>query len=100
MLKIKINYMKKILFVSRFLFIVLLICTIKASGTLQGDNLSDIHMTNIEALASGESGGQPMNCYSHIEKKDDGSPVETVTYCGDCQPIRCTRWWNQSRCMR
>ena len=40
MLKIKINYMKKILFVSRFLFIVLLICTIKASSSFQGDNLS------------------------------------------------------------
>lgn len=34
-------------------------------------------MANVEALASGESTGQPMDCVGSIDKIDDGRPVET-----------------------
>lgn len=61
-----------------------------------------VFAANVEALASGESGStdQPMDCYSNVEKKNDGRPLQTQTYCGDCQPIKCSHWWNQGRCVR
>ncbi|WP_419051732.1 NVEALA domain-containing protein [Parabacteroides goldsteinii] len=61
---------------------------------------SDLFIANVEALANGESGSQPMDCVYNVENTNDGKPVETKTYCGDCQPIKCTHWSNNSRCTR
>ena len=60
----------------------------------------EMAQANIEALASDENGGQPMDCHSKVWDAGDGRPVETKTYCGDCQPIKCTDWENKVRCMR
>lgn len=59
------------------------------------EKVSDVMQANVEALASDESGGQPMDCYSKVWDAGDGRPVETKTYCGDCQPIKCTDWYNK-----
>lgn len=91
--------MKKYLSISAVILIIFAFIA-NVSNNLSGNVSPDIFIENLEALASGESGGQPMDCYSNIEKVDDGRPVETITYCGDCQSIRGTHWWNQSRCMR
>lgn len=64
------------------------------------NNYSDLFIENVEALASGESGGQPMDCFSTIKNINDGRPVCTKTYCADCKPIRCTHWSGSGRCMR
>ena len=64
------------------------------------NNYSDLFIENVEVLASGESGGQPMDCYSTVESVNDGRPVYTKTYCADCKPIRCTHWSNYGRCVR
>lgn len=77
---------------------IVTICVSKENPT---SNVSDLVLSNIEALASGESDAQqPMDCFSSIQNTNDGRPSETVTYCGDCQPIRCTHWYNDGRCMR
>jgi hypothetical protein len=59
---------------------------------LRSNNLSDVFLANVEvlALALAEGGSQPMDCYAGIEYVNDGRPVETQTYCGDCQSIQCT----------
>ncbi len=91
--------MKKYLY-SSVVILITFVFIANVSNSLPRNVFPDIVIANVEALASGESGSQPMDCYSNIEKVDDGRPVETLTYCGDCQSIRGTHWWNQSRCMR
>ena len=91
--------MKKYLY-SSLVILAVYVLVKNTDNNLQKNVLPDIFIANVEALASGESRGQPMDCYSNIEKVDDGRPVETLTYCGDCQPIKGTHWWNQSRCIR
>ena len=66
----------------------------------QADGMQDIKLANIDALASDETGKQPMNCWSDIDYKNDGRPVSDKTYCGDCEATPCTHWWNEYRCMR
>lgn len=90
--------MKKKILISTFL-VAIFIFFAKTNNNTQKNILVDTFMANVEALAGGE-GAQPMDCYSNVKNENDGRPVETQTYCGDCQPIRCTHWWNQSRCMR
>lgn len=71
------------------------------NDNLKKNKVTELCIANIEALASGESDAQqPMDCFSSIQNTNDGRPSETVTYCGDCQPIRCTHWYNDGRCMR
>lgn len=83
---------------------IFLVCSIGFSVLLTNieDNgeVSDVIKADIEALASDENGGQPMDCHSKVWDAGDGRPVETKTYCGDCQPIKCTDWENKVRCMR
>lgn len=81
-------------------FVTAFISFFKVSNEKQKDNYSDIFIANVEALAYGEIGGQPMDCYASVEKKNDGRPVETQTYCGDCKPIKCTHWSSSGRCTR
>ena len=91
--------MKKCLYCS-VVFVAILVFSMNVTDSFKRSNSLCVFMANVEALASGESGGQPMDCYTNVEKVDDGRPVETKTYCGDCKPIRCTHWWSQGRCMR
>lgn len=96
--------MKKLYYVSGISIVCIVVATIfylNANNSLKKDEFSDLLIANVEALASDESGGgQPMNCYSTVENSNDGRPVETVTYCGDCKAVRCTNWSNSGRCMR
>lgn len=80
--------------------VIIAVFYFNVNNNLKGNEFPDLCIANIEALASGESDAQPMECYSHVENINDGRPVETQTYCGDCQPIRCTHWSNSGRCMR
>lgn len=91
--------MKKYLY-SSAIIIIIFVFFADINNTLQRNALPSILLANVEALASGESGGQPMDCYSNIEMINDGRQVETVTYCGDCKPIQCTNYWSSNRCMR
>lgn len=91
--------MKKYLY-SSVVILITFVFIANVSNSLPRNVFPDIVIVNVEALTSGESGSQPMDCYSNIEKIDDGRPVETIIYCGDCQSIRGTHWWNQSRCIR
>jgi hypothetical protein len=53
-----------------------------------------------EALATSESGDrQIMTCYISV-KYEKGKPIETLTYCGDFQPIRCIYWSTAEQCSR
>lgn len=95
--------MKKKLFYSAILSAIIATAFLSFSNknnNLQKDNFSDIFIANVEALANGESGVQPMDCYSRVENTNDGKPAETQTYCGDCKPIKCTHWSNSDRCTR
>lgn len=91
--------MKKFLY-SSIVLVIIFISTINVNNNVQSNVYPNIFTANVEALASGESGSQPMDCYSTVERKNDGRPLHTLTYCGDCQPISCTNWSNQGRCMR
>jgi hypothetical protein len=90
--------MKKILYC--FVVIVIFISIVNVNNNLQKNVLPDIFIANVEALASSEGGNQVMKCYSNVVYTNDGRPVETQTYCGDCMPIRCTSWSNQISCTR
>ena len=81
------------------LFICIMLFSVLVS-TMNTEKVSDIIVVNVEAWASGETEGQPMDCYQNVENKDDGRPAETQTYCGDCQPIKCTHWYGNGRCVR
>jgi hypothetical protein len=93
--------MKKYLY-SMAVFATIMISVISANliNLKNNDDIGRISLVNIDALASGENSGQPMDCYSNIQSTNDGRPQETQTYCGDCEPTNCTYWSNVSRCMR
>ncbi|MDR1115978.1 MAG: NVEALA domain-containing protein [Tannerella sp.] len=91
--------MKKYLY-SIAVLVIVSVSIANVNVGLRSNNLSDVFLANVEVLALAEGGSQPMDCYAGIEYVNDGRPVETQTYCGDCQSIQCTHWWNPGRCMR
>ena len=63
----------------------------------KSNDSSDILLWNVQALANSE-GSQVMDCFYGCETYDDDRPKETVTYCGDCQPVKCHNWYIKSAC--
>lgn len=48
--------------------------------------MSDLVLANIEALATGESGGQTLKCYKTVSS-GGGGMMTHVTYCGTCSAV-------------
>jgi hypothetical protein len=92
--------MKKKILGGIAVFVIAVVAAWNVNLNSQKSDLSDISLANVEALASGESGGQPMDCYCYIQYNNDGRPKTDQTYCGNCQAIVCTYWAGESGCMR
>ena len=72
--------------------------TVNVNFNADVDELSALTMSNIEALASGESGGGK-KCYSVITKApDDNSLALSVTDCSDCMVYWATSASSSSTC--
>ncbi len=67
------------------------ITSLNLSKNSQGDNLSNLTLTNIEALANSESGdSEKIGCYQTIGYLGDDlkSYTHELTYCGTCTHIK------------
>jgi hypothetical protein len=91
--------MKKYLY-SIAVIVIVSVSIMNVNFGLRNNDLPDVFLANVEALAAESNNGQPMNCYQSIQYASDGRPGEEVTYCEDCKPIACTHWWDSGRCMR
>lgn len=69
-------------------------------GMKSNDDLSDLALANVEALADNESGeGQRITCYNNLEG-DQGAPMEDKTWCDDCKARPASKWSNSSECSK
>ncbi len=59
---------------------------------------NDLTLTNIEALAQGESGDITTHCYKYISSSEPGVG-KFIKYCGGCQSLYATNWSNESFCL-
>jgi hypothetical protein len=57
--------------------------------TTQDNNLSDISLANVEALAQNESGTGGKTCYKTVTTKDSSK----IFYCGTCSWVDGTDSW-------
>lgn len=80
---------KKIVLVIAMLFFLY-------SNQIEKEIISDVKISNIEALAMGES-GEVRTCWQVVEWTGSGLS-EWVTYCGDCDAILCTYYSKYGQC--
>lgn len=73
---------------------IVTICVSKENPTL---NVSDLVLSNIEALANGETEGERILCYKKIEGFQ-GAPMEDKTWCSECKARPATKWSDRSEC--
>lgn len=59
--------------------------------------ISDLVLANIEALASGESGGQSLKCYKTVSS-GGGGMMTHVTYCGTCSAVLANAYSSEWQC--
>lgn len=66
---------------------------------IKTEAVNAVVLSNIEALASNESGpGTIYDCYSSISSDGNGTMTH-VTYCGTCEPILCRSWGTSNHCV-
>jgi|LSQX01.2.fsa_nt_gb hypothetical protein len=62
-------------------------------------NVSGLVSMNVEALASGENGGESLSCWKNINSQ--GNQITThKTYCGTCEPVTVHSWSNEGTCKK
>ena len=54
-------------------------------------------LANIEALATGESGGQTLKCYKTVSS-GGGGMMTHVTYCGTCSAVLANAYSDSWQC--
>ena len=59
--------------------------------------MSDLVLANIEALATGESGGQTLKCYKTVSS-GGGGMMTHVTYCGTCSAVLANAYSDSWQC--
>jgi len=59
--------------------------------------LSDLVLTNVEALASGEGGDQTLSCWKTINSQGNQTTTHK-TYCGSCEAVPVHSWSNEGTC--
>lgn len=85
--------MKKIILSSIFALALLATAGWGVNKSMGNDaNLSDLAMSNVEALADGESGGEN-TCYNTITTKE----ASRILYCGTCTWVDGTNSWISSK---
>lgn len=48
------------------------------------NNMTDLALANVEALADGENTGKQYTCYKTISSGNSGAQTSDVRYCGSC----------------
>jgi hypothetical protein len=61
--------------------------------------LSDLNRANIEALTGVEDTGRSLLCWGSIEDENTSNRTHK-TYCLQCEPRICTKWFDQSTCTK
>jgi hypothetical protein len=78
------------------------VAVVAAWGFNQSTNevgLSAVALSNVEALASAESSGSNLQCWSTVSTSGAGS-LTYVTYCGDCSAVIARSWSNSNGCAK
>ena len=94
--------MKKKFLISIAAGAVMPIVAVNVNVITKNNNLSDVSLVNIEALATeGGGSGRSINCWQEIsssQRNAMSTELTHKTYCGDCQPTLCRSWYTQSQC--
>lgn len=86
--------MKKNILKVAFVAAIALVSGINVFNSHKTENLSDVALANVEALAMGEIGHDVISCYSSLEYEDGSAVVE----CSTCQLMMnmTDRWYSFS----
>lgn len=82
--------------------VILIVVTLNVNliNSNTGDDMAFLSLSNVEALASENSGsGKTFQCWQTLQY-ENGELATHETYCGSCEPYLCTKRFDQGQCTK